>query len=112
MYQGNKPSAPPVGAPAPPPAAPAMASGGFPVKLSMLTTPDDSDNMQTPAVGDMGECTVGYKVVSVSGDSAVIQPTAINGQDLSGDDTQPDSGAGDSDDSSEGSDLQAQALNQ
>lgn len=110
MYQGN---ASPTPAPqASEPTAPAMPSGGFPVKLAMLATPDDSDNMQTPAVGDMGECTVGYKVVSVNGDSAVIQPTSINGQDLSEDDAQPDEGMGDSDDSSEGSDLQAQALNQ
>lgn len=106
----------PAGTPtAPKPAA--MPAGGLTVPLTLLQTPDDSDQMQTPQKGDKGECTVGYTLLDVQGDNAIIQPDSINGQDLSGDNPQDteatDDGSDDgSSDDQEGSDLRTQALNQ
>lgn len=52
------------------------------VPLESLATPDNSEQMQTPEVGDTGQMQVTYIVKSVEGDQACIEPTAINGKDL------------------------------
>lgn len=98
---------------APPAAKPAaMPAGGLTVPLTLLQTPDDSDQMQTPQKGDKGECTVGYTLLDVQGDNAIIQPDSINGQDLTGDNPQDTQATADGSDDEEGSDLRTQALNQ
>ena len=68
------------------------------VPLAFLSQPDDSEQMTTPAVGDIVTMQVEAKVVSIEGDNAVIQPTSINGNDL----TEPAGDQGDSDDTAEG----------
>jgi len=65
-----------------PSAAPAPTPTGFPVPLDALNQPDDQEQMQTPAVGDSITIQVDAKILSVDGETAMIQPTAINGKPL------------------------------
>jgi len=74
------------------------------VPLSFLAQPDDQEQMQTPAKGDTGSMTVDYTVLDIQGDNALVQPSAVNGNDLGADQAEtPDP------DAQEGSDLQAMA---
>lgn len=79
----------------------------IPVPLSALAQPDDQEQMQTPEPGDEVDMTVSAKITRVEGQTAYIQPTAINGNPLGAQgeeqDEQPDA------DAQEGSDLQAMA---
>ena len=67
--------------PTPASAAPA-APAGIPVPLSALAQPDDKEQMQTPAEGDTVSLQVDATIISVQGETAMIQPTAVNGQPL------------------------------
>lgn len=90
------------------PPMPGMPSSGLSVPLAMLATPDDKENMETPAVGDAGTCTVEYTVDSIDGQNATITPTAINGKPLG-----EDAAANPQDaDMQEESSLRGMALNQ
>jgi len=69
---------------------PVAAPSTITVPLTALAQPDDKEAMQTPAKGDsvsfQGEATV----VDVVGENAVINLTAINGNDLEGDEGTPE----------------------
>jgi hypothetical protein len=56
--------------------------GLIPVPLSSLAQPDETEKMQAPGVGDAITMEVEAKVVRVDGETAYIQPTAINGNEL------------------------------
>lgn len=71
------------------------------VPLAALSQPDESDSMQTPQVGDAISMTVDATVVKITGDTAFIRPTAINGTSLNADQnaTTPESTDDDTEDS-------------
>jgi len=72
-------------------AAGAMASPTDTVSLDALSMPDDQEQMQPPAVGDEVNYQVTGKVVSIQGNVVTVQKTAVNGQDVDGDnDSQSD----------------------
>lgn len=83
-------------------------AGPLTVPLAFLAQPDDSEQMQTPAKGDSGTMQVGYTVTDIVGDNAIIQPTAINGNDLESaeEETENPNAA----DEQEGQDLQKMAM--
>ena len=54
------------------------------VPLSALGMPDETEQLTPPEVGDEVNYSVAGKVVSISGQNAVIARTAINGQELGG----------------------------
>ena len=89
-----------------PPTADAPDKQLQPVPLAFLAQPDDKEQMQTPAKGDTGTMTVDYTVVDVQGDNAIIQPTAINGNDLAAEEAGEDPNAADE---QEGAALQGMA---
>ena len=101
-----------------PPTPDADPSGGQPgdatpdgcvnVPLASLAQPDDSEQMQTPAVGDSGTMQVDYEVVSITGDQACVKPSAINGKPLGGEETPTPDDQGE-EPGDEGDDLRAQA---
>ena len=75
--------------------APDKSSGGIPVPLSALAQPDDKEQMQTPSEGDSVSLQVDATILSIQGDTAIIKPSAINGQPLDEDgedESQPDDG--------------------
>ena len=74
--------------PSPEDAEPAGSTDTVP--LSALGMPDEKEQMQPPAVGDEVSYQVVGKVTSISGDSAIIERTSINGNpvgDTDADDT-------------------------
>lgn len=76
------------------------------IPLSYLAQPDNEEQMQTPAKGDTGSMTVDYTVIDIQGDMAVVQPTAVNGNDLgAGEESEPEPDP----DEQEGQDLQNMA---
>lgn len=78
------------------------------VPLDFLAMPDDSEQMQPPEVGDEVNYQVTGKVVAIEGNSAKVERTSINGQDLPGqDDDDSDNGQGDE---QSGDDNEAQGL--
>jgi hypothetical protein len=64
-----------------------QASNTDTVPLSMLSMPDDQEQMQPPEVGDVVNYQVTGKVVAIEGACATIQRQSINGQDLPGADS-------------------------
>ena len=58
------------------------ATAGMDVPLSMLASPDDAENMVTPAEGDEPEVMVRLRINSVNGENANVTPLAINGKSL------------------------------
>jgi hypothetical protein len=60
------------------------------VPLSALAQPDDKEQMQTPAEGDIVQLQVEATVVSIQGDTAIIKPTSINGNPLDEEGESPD----------------------
>ena len=70
--------------PGPNPDAANEASEGFPVPLSSLAQPDETEKMVTPAEGDTVTLQVDATIVSVQGETAIIKPTAINGKPIEG----------------------------
>jgi hypothetical protein len=52
------------------------------VPLSLLSMPDDQEQMQPPEVGDVVNYQVTGKVVAIEGDYAKVQRQSINGQEL------------------------------
>lgn len=58
------------------------------VPLSMLSMPDDQEQMQPPEVGDVVSYQVTGKVVAIEGAYARVQRQSINGQELP--DAEPD----------------------
>lgn len=66
------------------------------VPLDALSRPDDQEQMQTPEVGDAVSYTVDGKITRVEGGNAYVQPSAVNGNDVSaGDSEQPADAEGD-----------------
>lgn len=63
------------------------------VPIDLLAMPDDQEQMQPPAVGDVVNYQVTGKVVAIEGDCARIERQTINGQEVPG-----GSATGDSDD--------------
>ena len=61
--------------------------------------------MQTPAKGNTGTMSVDYTVVDIQGDNALVQPTAVNGNDLGAAEQESETDP----DAAEGADLQQQA---
>ena len=61
------------------------------VPLSMLSMPDDQEQMQPPEVGDVVNYQVTGKVVAIEGNYAEIQRQSINGQELQDDDNETNS---------------------
>jgi hypothetical protein len=86
------------------------------VPVSMLSMPDDQEQMQPPEVGDVVNYQVSGKVVAIEGAYATIQRQSINGQDLPGagpdetnsDNTNPQN-ANQSQDGNEGQSLRKDA---
>ena len=91
----------------PQPAAtvPAAKPEPISVPLSFLAQPDDQEQMQTPAKGNTGSMSVDYTVVDIQGDNALVQPTAVNGNDLGAAEQESETDP----DAAEGADLQQQA---
>lgn len=58
------------------------ASGEQAVPLALLSQPDDQDQMTTPAVGDAVSLQVDATISRISGGTAFIKATAINGKPL------------------------------
>jgi len=58
------------------------------VPLTMLSMPDDQEQMQPPEVGDVVNYQVTGKVVAIEGGYAKVQRQSINGQELP--DAEPD----------------------
>lgn len=84
------------------------------VPLASLATPDDSEQMQTPAVGDSGTMSVDYIVKSITGDQACVEPSAVNGKPLDGEGDEtptPDDTGDDSGMDAEASSLRDEASN-
>lgn len=76
------------------------------VPLSALAMPDDTEQMQPPEVGDEVNYQVTGKVISIEGDVAQVQKTAVNGQPVGGNEDDPQSGGNDDD---EGQSLRSDA---
>lgn len=59
------------------------------VDLSALSMPDEQDQMQPPAVGDLVQANIEGKVDSIQGDKAYVTMTAVNGQPVEDEDEGP-----------------------
>lgn len=80
------------------------------VPLASLAQPDDTEQMQTPGVGDSGTMQVDYTIQGVNGQMAYVKPTAINGKPMEEDEGEDgQDGEQSPDDQGEGDDLRAQA---
>lgn len=65
--------------------APATDMGGMDsneicVDLQSLSMPDEDDQMQAPAVGDMVQANIEGTVSRIEGDKAYVMMSAVNGQ--------------------------------
>lgn len=91
-----------------PPASPDAKPAPMPlqVPVSFLAQPDNNEQMQTPVKGDSGTMQVDFTVVDIQGDTATVQPTAINGNDLGAEESGENPNAADE---QEGQDLQSMA---
>lgn len=67
---------------APMPSAPPPMPTELPVPLATLAQPDDQERLQNPGQGDVVQLQVEATVLRIEGDTAFIQPKAINGQTL------------------------------
>lgn len=64
------------------PEAPQLATVTVVVPVSALAMPDETENMEPPAVGDMVNYQVEGKVVSIAGDKATVDIQSVNGKPL------------------------------
>jgi hypothetical protein len=63
------------------PPAPPMAGGNEDcVSLEALAMPDDGEQMQTPAIGDLVNYTTEGKITRIEGGKAYVARSSVNGQ--------------------------------
>lgn len=93
------------------PVIPDEAAGGMGevcVPLASLAQPDDQEQLQTPAAGDVVSVQVDATLTRIEGENAYLKPTAVNGKPLEAEAAVPPAGEPDGDEA-EGAALRGMA---